>query len=284
MDSCLFLPGNWLRKYDPKTSLSGDTLDKITIIFILFLPFPIFCLTLHYIHLPTLPIYFTSILPEKFQSSRITFWSMGLFQLYVSTSIVLVLLCYLGLSFGYLSVVVPLVTTEFKANQKQYMTYNILRKNPINLSHMYREFSILHNSAMKLLDFVILPYHSLFSQIIMFCNFSLISGLKAGKKTYIILSYALLSIFVKMLWLIILEIGGRFHTHSKKTIASWKMLKMKDKRSEKYLSKFRKSCRPLWIGTEGVFIFKRLSALKFLRAIVRGTFRIILAVRGYKKN
>ncbi len=77
-----------------------------------------------------------------------------------------------------------------------------------------------------------------------------------------------------------LEISGRIHEDAKKTIKSWKNIEFSSLHERKYMSRFRKCCRPLKLGIEGTFTIKRLSVLKFMRAIIKGTFRAL--VIGHK--
>jgi hypothetical protein len=50
------------------------------------------------------------------------------------------------------------------------------------------------------------------------------------------------------------------------------------KEEKKFISKFRKACRPLRVGAGSTFTIRRLSVLKFARAIVKGTIRALLTV------
>lgn len=82
-------------------------------------------------------------------------------------------------------------------------------------------------------------------------------------------------------WCLTLKFGGLFREKSKETLKSWKMFRGKGGTGKggKYLRKLSKSCRPLFLGTEGYFIMGRLSILKFLRGIVKGTFRMLLTIK-----
>lgn len=57
---------------------------------------------------------------------------------------------------------------------------------------------------------------------------------------------------------------------------SWKEIYFKDKKEAKWFSKFRKARKELELGKKGVLTFKRLTVLKFLRGIIKGTFRALL--------
>lgn len=94
----------------------------------------------------------------------------------------------------------------------------------------------------------------------------------------------LFGVTLQTIWAIVLELSGRFHTQSVRTLASWKGLDFKTGAEKKYMSKFKKGCYPLSIGERGLFIVRRISVLKFLRAIVKGTFRALLTIGGTAKH
>jgi hypothetical protein len=139
---------------------------------------------------------------------------------------------------------------------------------------------LLHNFAIGVLGFVILPLQGLYTQFILYANFTLIREWHE-MDSMDILRLGAIALLAQVMWVTVLEFSGRFHQQSVKTIHSWKKFVLWSKRSRLYMKKFRLSCRPLYIGTEGFFVVRRLSVLKFLMAIVRGTFRAILTAKGY---
>ncbi|OXA54367.1 hypothetical protein Fcan01_10177 [Folsomia candida] len=82
----------------------------------------------------------------------------------------------------------------------------------------------------------------------------------------------------QIIWGLTLEMAGRIALEATKVTKSWKQIKIKDKLEGKIFTKFRKSCRPVVFGQEGVFTIKRMTVLKFFRAIVKGTFRALLTI------
>lgn len=88
-----------------------------------------------------------------------------------------------------------------------------------------------------------------------------------------------------LLFTFILQFGGVFFTQSKKTIRSWIYWResgisaWKFNTSLKYISKFKKSCRPLAAEFPGYYRINNLSLLKFWQALVRGTVRVLLALK-----
>jgi hypothetical protein len=86
------------------------------------------------------------------------------------------------------------------------------------------------------------------------------------------------SLTIQMLWGLLLESCGRIDKEAKKVPKSWKFIPNLDKMERKLLSKFGRGCRSITCGHQDVFTIKRMTVLKFFRAIVKGTFRALLTV------
>lgn len=174
----------------------------------------------------------------------------------------------------------PILSKEFRAQLPYGLNHRTLSKLrlPQNLSIEYRKFEILHSLVIHCISIAIVPFNSAVLHFILFCNFMLIRHGHSLDN----LSLALLIIWTLVLqgfWLMVLEVGGRFHKFSKSTLNSWKFLNIKDKCKKKYMKKFRKSCKPLYLGMQGYFVMNRLSVLKFLRGVIRGTFRTVVTLK-----
>jgi hypothetical protein len=112
-----------------------------------------------------------------------------------------------------------------------------------------------------------------------FCQYSLIkqwNTLDSASKGMLGMAAITLLVF----WVGVLETAGRFHKLSRSSIKSWKKEgKMSGSKYErKVIGRFCKSCKPLSMGFEGTFVIKRLSAIKFLRAVIKGTFRALVTL------
>lgn len=89
---------------------------------------------------------------------------------------------------------------------------------------------------------------------------------------------------MQVFWAIALELSGRFYSQSKQTLGSWRNLAFKSAADKKFMSKFKRGCYPMALGERGVFGIKQISVLKFLRAIIKGTFRALLTLGGKKHH
>jgi hypothetical protein len=159
---------------------------------------------------------------------------------------------------------------------RKYRTKDELRRVP-NLVLEYRKVELLHKQGMIVYGILLIPGQSLLTQFILYSNFTLIRHWTDLGHTmqFIIVS---LSFMVFTFWCVILEISGRFYVNSITLLKSWKMLEFKSKGEAKFMSKFKKGCRPLSIGLQGYMKVKRLTVLKFMKSIVGGTFRALLTL------
>lgn len=119
---------------------------------------------------------------------------------------------------------------------------------------------------MPVFGHIFIPFQSVVMQISLFSNWMLLHYWD----TLGILRLALISLEVGLIifWIIILEFGGRYYEASKRNKESWRELG----EQSKFVKKWRKSVRFVYAGYEGYHAIKRLSVLKFLKRIVRGTF------------
>jgi hypothetical protein len=142
-----------------------------------------------------------------------------------------------------------------------------------------RSFQLLHKSVFGAIGFALIPLHFICGQFVVFCQYSLItgwSGLDSVSKGMLGINGTALLMF----WVGVLETAGRFHKLSRSSIKRWKKEgKMSESKYErKFIGRFCKSCKPLSMGLEGTFVIKRLSAMKFLRAVIKGTFRAVVTL------
>jgi hypothetical protein len=159
----------------------------------------------------------------------------------------------------------------------EYRTSHKMRRVE-NFPTEYRTLELLHKRGIAFYGLIIIPAQTLFGQFILYSNYTLI---RHWNELGIVMKYLILFIDLTVIffWNVTLEACGRFHMDATKAQKSWKLLPVRNNKEAKYLSKFRKSSRPLAIGAGEIFKIKRLTVLKFLRGIVKGTFRALLTIK-----
>ncbi|OXA45946.1 hypothetical protein Fcan01_19271 [Folsomia candida] len=216
-----------------------------------------------------LPSNWISLVPKKYWNTPMM-WANYLTEAYFITisSVVVVTVCSVitfQVAFTY-----PF-HTEFCVNPKsgKFISLPEFRTEDV-LPLEYRKFEQLHNYYMPIFGPTFIPFQSIVMQFSLFSNWMLLNywGTLGILRLVLILMEAGLISF----WTIILEFGGRFYEASKRNKESWRQLG----EQSKFVRKWRKSVRHLYAGYEGYHVIRRLSVLKFLKGIVRGTFRILL--------
>jgi hypothetical protein len=179
----------------------------------------------------------------------------------------------------YIDLVVPMITIELKSRLSKYETSAALRSSSKRIVSVYRSIEILHIGLVELLTWGIFPLRFVFTNLILFCNFMLIRhfhDLDIPTKA-ILCVWSMMALCV---WTIFLQFGGHLYTGSWAAIKSWKYFQWQNRFEGKIFGKVRKSMRPLKVGVGCYFTIKRLTVLKFLRGIVRGTMKALLAIRN----
>jgi len=164
---------------------------------------------------------------------------------------------------------------EFILNKpEKYITKNSLRSLSTILRE-YRSLEILQKQFLELYGFIFIPFQFLVGNAILYIIYTLLKHgpvLPGSTKLLLILC----GINLAIIWPVVLESCGKLHQQGSAIIRSWRY--MNCGRHRKYFSKFRKRCKPFSVGTQGLFTIKRLTVLKFLKGITRGTFRMLLTL------
>ncbi|CAL8085921.1 unnamed protein product [Orchesella dallaii] len=176
----------------------------------------------------------------------------------------------------YTATVIPFFTNELRIGMGQYKTKNSLRT-PKNLMVTFRSFQLLHQIGMACFGVFIVPCQTTFSNMILFSNFMFIRH-RAEMQPETNCLLVIWSTLCLLFWMVVLELGGRLHLRGREVLKSWKLHDFGDKSVNRFMSRFRKSCRPLAIQFGRTYVIRRLSVLKFIRGLTVGTFRILLAV------
>jgi hypothetical protein len=169
-----------------------------------------------------------------------------------------------------------LIGMEFDVSRKSHLSKSELR-DPKTFPQIYRSFEILHKIGMHATGRTLLPFNILTTKYVIFCQFTLLRHWKTLDTSSIAILFVS-SLGQQASWLAVLEFAGSFHKNSKEAIYSWKYMKCKNSGDAKYLRKFRRSCRTLGIGEQGLFIIKRLSVIKFTRDVIKGTAKALVAL------
>ncbi|OXA65094.1 hypothetical protein Fcan01_00673 [Folsomia candida] len=185
---------------------------------------------------------------------------------------------------AYMILIVPLLRDELclfaKIPARQYRCSNELRQLPQNLGHAYRSLQLL-DKLLSLTTGPLLPLmHSIFGHLAISAGYQIIMAGVGGDSKRTALFLAMFGMVV--VWISVISVAAKLQKESVKCILSWKtgvQIHWRSGKDRKYMAKFRKSCKPLYIGYLGYLRITPMTVLKFVQGVVRGTFRSVLAMR-----
>lgn len=233
----------------------------------------------HYFLFPHSSIYFSYLVPEHLFSTNM-YISCGLVFVVpvfgVLTQVALIAVHGFSLIF-YMQ---PIIRTELRLGlrQNRYSTQNELREIS-NLFLVWRSLQCLVLSFTRSIGLFIVPLQMIFMQLSLFAIVMMFLHWKALHVTTKAM-LVLVSSIATVGWIIFLRFAAMVFQHTKGTLGSWKLSRFEDKQSIRlYAKKFKRSCKPLSIGTEGFYHVRPVSVLNFLRGLCRGTVRALLSLQ-----
>jgi hypothetical protein len=254
----------------------------IAILASILIPFTVFC---HFLAFPRNPVYLASLVPEENNSVFLIAGLInGIFYFCTLMGVMFRLIFILSILVNFALSLYPLISCELRSNRNSYRTMSCLRT-PHILIPFYRNLEVMVKLFNEIIRPSIIPMQAMITQFTLFSVYTLMVGWSKADMEFVVKVILLLGIVAAVgCWSFLLQFGGWFSENSSKTLNSWKFFKLK-KQEKKYLSKFRKSCRPLCIRVDeeyGQCRIGRLSVLKFLKGIIRGIFRALLTLHKRK--
>ncbi|OXA48133.1 hypothetical protein Fcan01_16921 [Folsomia candida] len=85
-------------------------------------------------------------------------------------------------------------------------------------------------------------------------------------------------------WAALTTCTAKIQKSAKKCLTSWRVhgAHWESSWDRKYMAKFRKSCKPLYFGWDGLMVVTHKSVLKFIQGSIRGLFRTLLTLKKKK--
>ncbi|XP_035702457.1 uncharacterized protein LOC118433988 [Folsomia candida] len=166
---------------------------------------------------------------------------------------------------------------DMRPNRKNYQTYNSLRR-PRDLVLCYKGFAYLVTIFNEIYRDVAMPANNVFTLVTVLSNFAIIRNAH-DHSAYFTVVFCALSLFSGFAWSTILTFSSKLSVISNGTINSWKYFQLKNASDAKYLSKIRKSCRPMRLACGGFYYIDPIRVFRFAHSILWGTLRIKLLLK-----
>lgn len=212
-----------------------------------------------------------SLIPTEYYTKSTKF-AIVIYQSYVLLVTHVALFMLATATVIYAFYVAPFYLLELKLGRLKYKTDNRLR-NYANIQIMFRALQILHDQAMSLFGPLLLVSNGYVMYTVIFSS----SVLIRYWPTLSLLARSFLGglcVLFLCFWVFVLEMGRFFCTNGTKTLGSWRKASWGSNKKE--MVRFCRSCKPILICYESQFVVRRLTMLKFLQGVIRGTLRSLL--------
>lgn len=242
--------------------------------------------SIHCIFSPNTSIYIINELPDSIRKTitarvlMVVVWTILIQAVWTNISFLIVA------GTTYIVYFIPLVTTELycatnlELKNLQFPNYltNPSFRRPRTVRTIYRKLEISHKRILGFCSHILIPIQALTLQLVLFCSYVLFNHWRSLDRAAA-LQFFNWCLFASSTWSSILQLSGMIYVKSKRTLVSWKQKNWGNRWENRLMSKFRRSCKPLTIGYGKTFVIKRLTVLKFFKAVIRGIFRTLLMTK-----
>lgn len=210
---------------------------------------------------------------ENFLLVRILAYTI---HFYVATVIVHSGALTIVLAITYLFYMTNIFTKELRMGCFKYRALQSLRRAE-NVSRVYREFQVLHTRVINLWGPIILFAHFIctvvpvYGTVLVLCN-------REKANSFVLLFLSLIFGGIWGVWMMTLEFGKHLYVHGQEVFLSWKRHTWESKEKARYMSKFRKSCRPLLLSYHETFAVRRVTPFVYNKSVFRGIFGALLTL------
>ncbi len=268
---------------DPNSSKFSRILDFLLLITCLFVLSILLSLIFFCAYDPRAIIFLASWMPEEHYAYFPTGFLALIFHGYLMICLGFNLCISAGFLLIYLYSVTMFYTKELVLGQNHYATFKVLRSNPENLRKVFRAFQILNANLMCFLGMFIIYLHTVLMVVPIFGNFVLI---KYWDRIHLIIktSIGCTVCGALLFWTSVLQFGKYLWVRSNKILWSWKGVGWGSAKETRIMNKFRKSCKPVLLQNGNMIVIARMTQFKYMKGVVRGTFRSLLTLTGSLKH
>ncbi|CAL8146787.1 unnamed protein product [Orchesella dallaii] len=270
---------SFIRDHDRRTLLKMRILDMLSTCCMGCIVIGVCFGTFHHAIFPSDPTYVGSLIAEQDLNIPLVYFTLvfGYFTGLVFMFTLVGLQVNVMMTYTYVMAIVLLPEFRTGRQQSKYESVNTLRTFQ-KLPLQYRCLQLLHSAYLNVGACLIVPLQALGTNHILFCNFTLITkweNMKDFNKFMLITWSVVGMVFIAGL----LDCAGKLCSIGEKTLVSWKFHDWGSPWRNKHMAKFRKSCKPIRVHYGNSYTIRKVTVLKFLRGIVRGTFRSLLTLK-----
>lgn len=232
---------------------------------------------LHPMHIPHIVLKY----PALFYSAHLIYAPAIMYSFcFVASYLKILFQTFSGLILFVLPLLRELTLTRIPRQVRKFKCSPELGAHPENLVHVYRSLQL----AMKEIRLVFGKYfpimQTLLGELAISAGYVLIVE---GGKIDLVTRMTLMACipFAVLSWAALMTCAGTIEKASKECLTSWKVYgdHWESSADREYVSKFRKSCKPLYLGWDGFMVVTHESVMNFMQGVIHGVFRAILALK-----
>lgn len=210
-----------------------------------------------------------------------------LFPLIYVFPIYTVIYCYITIGIVTVSafilgtVYIPLLVRELPVGKHDHKySANENLRSPSNIIHVFMTVEILQTKINQLCGVLLLPFQTVITLLFAFSGYVVIRHRdKIGTVPFVLMVSWVT--FAPAVWGLLLVMGGYLHSNGLKILNSWKRHTWNSKAEKKLMNKFAKSCRPIMICHQKMFIIRKISVLLYVKSMSRNLVRTLLTLDKY---
>lgn len=248
-------------------------------------------LCMHIMYAPTNPMHFTSLFPEDGAIFKLMIIPYTIGALYFGAYVIsfvqvlvlhgcaemlLVGRIFSALKFSRLGESANRVMPEVRKITNLPLVYR-------SMQIVLRHVSEIHGPYILPLQFVIGKFTVVSTILISKMRKTMAGGLNFGELEFDSIAFLGLGIpFVAVGWSLYLIAAAGSHRGSVACLASWRHCRWETAYEKRWFKRFRKSCRPLFVGCEGYFKMevRKLSVVNFIKTMLTGISRSLLGTKS----
>ncbi|CAL8146051.1 unnamed protein product [Orchesella dallaii] len=271
------LQDDFMPAFNPRHMLSSWKFELLVLLLTVLFPLLGFLSGCHFTMFPNWPLYLTSLLPDDFlQGWFLACFSVAWFMALQIAWINLSTACIIGsMIFAYLNKLL----LEFISDSPSWtqLTMGSFRELE-TIKRNYRKLQVIDLVTQNVVSTLLRPLVTVVTNQVVFCNYSIIRHAHTISLPILIIlsSWSLVGILGLLVGL---RFAGETHSLGKRVLRSMKYKDWGSKQKNKEVRKFVRSCKPISFSCGRSFVLRKISVLKSLKAVVRGTFRALLAIQ-----
>lgn len=274
----------FMQNYDAETSCENRRIIHIIHSYFVYQTIIGLVFASHFFVFPYSPLHLTSEIDPLFMHPVIYF-GYGFIWLMASVNVCMTFILICTILIIYYGHFVPVFSEEFRfgsTRQKSAANLHTIE----NFTKMYRAMEVIVLYQNQLSAGCLIPIQTSFWMINIFGVLTLDRNWDRLDNTGR-LAITFFTGGILVIWTVILKVAGNMGVWNRKTRMSWQRGKASgqvwlgcgNKKDRLFVTKFQRSCKPIYIAYGKFFVLKPVSVLAYLRKVTRGTFKALLMSR-----